>query len=505
MKRCNIFYIGFVLFSLILSVILSSATVNAECVNPDDHYNVDNDIEFCSGKFEVVEGLTIMSDGVNVKCVDTIFEGNDNSVGITIIGRNGITVSGCTFRNFSMGGIVMESDDIEIIDNSFIGAKNAGLGLSGIDNCLINGNNFMDNIGNGITGLNVDDSLIEGNNFDGNTLNGIFMNSSDSNIIFNNDFFDNQISGLQIVRSLYNNITYNRLSNGNSGLSGSNMILISTNSNRIFYNTFENSGVSQEETNDYCFDNNTFLNSQPPTDSNCISSDEPEFVPKDDNQSINDSVNNNTTGTESENNDTFIDTPPETIIKLIGTGEFTFPNDITLSDIKVILSDYYASLGLDQDIIDSRLDTDIKNALKWTRGSSITKRTIVSDHGTVFHTDIDISAVSDELRSGFLSWTHVKNIIVFEYINKSVVSSTQELQGNFDVIKADPLMAWHFPDPDYEINISYSTSQLTNGTTATMLLVQEELTWNKWILPVIIIPFIIVMYIHFNRYVKWSG
>jgi parallel beta-helix repeat protein len=497
-------------FSLFHLFVFFIATASAECVSPDGNLFVSEDIELCSGEYDLFEGLTVLSDGLRILCYGTVFNGNDNSAGITMIGRKEIMVSGCTFRNFSMGGIIMQSSGINISNNSFVQSKNAGLGLSDVGSSYIDNCVFSKNQGNGITGINFDDSDITYNVFEHNTLTGLFLNSSDFNNIKYNDLYENTVSGIQLISSSYSNITYNNFSsNGKSGLTGSNMVIKSTELNRIYYNIFENSGVLQQDVKDFCFDNNTYINSQPPPDIDCISFIESQEPVIDKTTEIETIVNKEEEfeGEEEPEIKEDQEKPGKTDepeISEVNYKRFDYSNSITRAQVEEILVSYYEFLGLRQDEIDTRLSHDINNALKWTKGSLISKSILVSKNGTLFTTDIDISPVKKKMRKGIFSWSTVKEAIVFEYIDKEVIGSTDHLHGNFKVIKADPLMAWHFPNPEFEINLTYSSQSAINGSTSTMLFVNEELRWNTWILPIVIIPFIIVVYIHFNRYMKWN-
>jgi parallel beta-helix repeat protein len=152
---------------------------------------------------------------------------------VTLIGNgtNNSTISG------GGKGIVLhiKSDYVNItgftIINSGNSAKNAGINLDNVNNCLIDNNSCSNNYG-GILINSSNDNIITNNTCNSNGKSGIYLYNSTRNQILNCNSSGNKVSGIYVYLA-NNNTIINCTSTNNIGISGHGIIITSAYNNTI--------------------------------------------------------------------------------------------------------------------------------------------------------------------------------------------------------------------------------------------------------------------------------
>ena len=264
-----------------------------------DHANDEDRIEVRAGTYYenvvVDKSINLMGEDKNTTFID-----GSGSGSVVHISADGVSVSGFTIRNTSLGSaglkiysnyctidnnIIKECGDginlkesevttvirnwitvnnfgiyadlsthIEIIDN-IINMNNDGITLWMSNSVELLKNKIENNSYNGILHLWSNHNQIDGNKIAWNDNFGIQMFNSDSNNIFGNDIVNNVYDGISLHKSCSNAILNNSIISNNNGTS----LWYYSNNNMILNNTFSNNdnGISLELSSYNLISNNT--------------------------------------------------------------------------------------------------------------------------------------------------------------------------------------------------------------------------------------------------------
>ena len=110
-----------------------------ECVVPEQGMEISENTLFCSGNFNLGEGISIISDNVVLDCDVASLVGDGLGYGILVKANDG-SIENCNLTNFEVGIYLEESSNNEILDNH-ISKNRFGIVLFGSE-----GNTIKDNI-----------------------------------------------------------------------------------------------------------------------------------------------------------------------------------------------------------------------------------------------------------------------------------------------------------------------------------------------------------------------
>ena len=153
---------------------------------------LDHDLT-CAG-----DGLIVGADGIRLNLNGHAISGSGSGVGISVIGRTGVSIVGGTLRNFQTGVLVLNSTAIQIRDNQFAGnVDGVDLQAGSVAN-TIKANHFQDHRTRGImlrggTSANV----IKENTLSGNRV-GILVNGPVGTTVKENTVSFSTLAGIRI-------------------------------------------------------------------------------------------------------------------------------------------------------------------------------------------------------------------------------------------------------------------------------------------------------------------
>ncbi|MEW6035234.1 MAG: right-handed parallel beta-helix repeat-containing protein, partial [Candidatus Micrarchaeota archaeon] len=176
------------------------------CTTPTDNYLVNNSTTFCPGTYYIndsgLPGVIIAGvNATNITCDGTVIIGNGAGYGFNATNRGGVTVSGCTFANYSTGMRLVTVSGLTIWNNSVENSSSVGIYL---DAPSSNNNASMNRLSGNVHGVyfNVDSGNSYYNVFEYNTIgrgtNGIYIYnpSSVTGAFRYNNFTGNTVENL---------------------------------------------------------------------------------------------------------------------------------------------------------------------------------------------------------------------------------------------------------------------------------------------------------------------
>ena len=185
------------------------------CTIPTDGMTITSDTMFCSGTYNLPNGINIGADNIVLDCSGatlnaTLSRPNDTSPGSGIIlsGRTGVTVKNCNVQGYEYG-----------------------IHLHSSSNNILTGNNASSNW-YGIFLLASSSNILTGNNASSNHWNGIYLHSSSSNTLRNNTANSNYHEGFSLYYSSGNTLIDNTASSSLMGI-----LLQGSSSNTLTGNT----------------------------------------------------------------------------------------------------------------------------------------------------------------------------------------------------------------------------------------------------------------------------
>lgn len=177
------------------------------------NFKLDHDVT-CAGN-----GLIVDADGIKLNLDGHTIAGSGSGVGISVIGRNSVSIKGGAVQNFATGVLVANSTAIVVLDN-LLAHNGDGIDLqAGSVGNTIKGNDFQDNLARGImnrgaTGANV----IKENTFTGNRV-GILLFGSVGTTVKENTVSSSVLAGIRVnVIATDNLIAENTVASNPAGI-----------------------------------------------------------------------------------------------------------------------------------------------------------------------------------------------------------------------------------------------------------------------------------------------
>jgi parallel beta-helix repeat protein len=127
----------------------SSTLVISSCVAPYDGFVADSDITLCSGTYYLSDAasdglIRFANSNIKIACNSTVIIGNGSGYGFYSDGKSGLSLTGCTIRNFSMG-IYLNNTYLSNFTNNSLFNNTYGVYLKGSSGNLFHSDNFTGN------------------------------------------------------------------------------------------------------------------------------------------------------------------------------------------------------------------------------------------------------------------------------------------------------------------------------------------------------------------------
>lgn len=114
---------------------------SAGCIIPSDNMEIQQNVLFCEGAFNIESGIKILNDNLLIECNSTALIGRGIGYGFLLKDRNGITIKNCNVSNYEIGIYLENTNDSAINYNSLTKNK---FGISLLNSYNNNAdNNFM--------------------------------------------------------------------------------------------------------------------------------------------------------------------------------------------------------------------------------------------------------------------------------------------------------------------------------------------------------------------------
>lgn len=187
----------------------TTTTTLPGCVNATDDMNIDSDTTFCTGVYNLPNGINIADSGITLDCNNSLLIGNfsieydefaerNNSVYTVNFGpgSDGVTVMNCKITNYT-GGIFVSTDNLVIYNNEIYNIQSVeeadvqgyGLWISGTGVNI--SNNVIHDTPEAMFIANTHNSSFTGNNIYNNTLGITVRDGSTNNVFADNSVCDN--------------------------------------------------------------------------------------------------------------------------------------------------------------------------------------------------------------------------------------------------------------------------------------------------------------------------
>ena len=127
----------------LLFVLLPMAS--AICVIPSENLEIKQAAVFCSGTYNLENGIKIVNDNLIVDCNNFILTGNGIGYGILLKDRQNVVVKNCNISNYEIG-IYLDNSSNNILKNNYLTRNKFGIALQDSAANDIDDNNFSDNI-----------------------------------------------------------------------------------------------------------------------------------------------------------------------------------------------------------------------------------------------------------------------------------------------------------------------------------------------------------------------
>jgi parallel beta-helix repeat protein len=215
---------------LLTTLIIISSFVSAECVIPYDGMIITEDTIFCSGEYELPNGISIGADNIVLDCNGAILNGIWPNRGVQLFQNNNVIIKNCNIQNYRVAISLHSSKNNTLIQNKVFNNKCSGIVFGGASSYNIISNNEISSNSRwcwgDVAGIRFtfysSHNIISNNNISNNWCSGIYIDHSSHNTIYNNNFDSNyygvEISGWSNLGgdnrlSLNNTVTKNNFKN----------------------------------------------------------------------------------------------------------------------------------------------------------------------------------------------------------------------------------------------------------------------------------------------------
>ena len=256
-----------------LPLTYDTGSLGNNCIEISEDYILHETIT-CDGD----NGITIAADDITLDCNGQMINGTGVGAGISIDGKSNVIIKNCTITNFYYGVKLLNTDNVQIIEENNIGNNTFyGVYVYQSNDTLINDSTIY-NDNNGVYMINVINTEISNNNIDLNRkFYGVYSYGSSGNVIQNNVMTDNY-HGIYFINSDSANVTGNDItesdvyslflhSTSDNSVFDSNTLGDSTDGIRIkgtsSTNLFSNNAISNNSeygVNSISSSSNTFVN-----------------------------------------------------------------------------------------------------------------------------------------------------------------------------------------------------------------------------------------------------
>jgi parallel beta-helix repeat protein len=187
---------------------------NNDCMN--SHNTVNNNTANENGEFGIFLWLDCPDSDISENTVK--FNGN---TGLSVSeGSTGCSIKGNTSQANTGGGLLVNSDNNEIVDNILMDNTNTGLGLNYANGNIVKDNQCTGNNTGGMWLTSASENAITDNTCDTNSGHGIVLTSGSSNndLTGNSADENGQVGILFLSQSNYNTVTWHSASNNSTGI-----------------------------------------------------------------------------------------------------------------------------------------------------------------------------------------------------------------------------------------------------------------------------------------------
>jgi parallel beta-helix repeat protein len=167
---------------------------------------------------DINDSIVIERDNIVVDGALHIVEGAGSGIGITLSGRNNVTIKNMTIKAFGGTSISLSNSAGNSISGNNITDNGGCIFLQSSSTNSISGNNITNNDNNGIILLNSEGNTVSGNNITANKPGAISFDYSDNNAISGNTITNN-VHGITLYSSSSNSFSENTIiANGYYGI-----------------------------------------------------------------------------------------------------------------------------------------------------------------------------------------------------------------------------------------------------------------------------------------------
>jgi parallel beta-helix repeat protein len=178
-----------------------------------DDLKLDRDL-ICAG-----DGLIVGADGIKVKLNGHSITGSGAGVGISVVGRTGVSISGGTIANFFAGVRLAESTDVVIKGTEFLENTDGVDCQAGCAANTIKENDFLNNRSRGVMLRSAtSDNEVKENTFTGDRV-GILLFGAIDTVVKENSVSGSLLAGIRInVLATGNLVAENRVFSNPAGI-----------------------------------------------------------------------------------------------------------------------------------------------------------------------------------------------------------------------------------------------------------------------------------------------
>lgn len=154
-----------------------------------DGCDVETNVTFGPGTYFAPRGLNVTADNVYIDCNGAVLQADRERTGITILNRQGVTVSNCVLENYNQGIVIQNSNTVQVLDSRISNSLNDGIRAIASQNLLLQ------------------DNILYRNQF------AIHFDATDDSMIVHNFLEENKNEQISIFSSSRNTVTENTVLN----------------------------------------------------------------------------------------------------------------------------------------------------------------------------------------------------------------------------------------------------------------------------------------------------
>ena len=228
-----------------------------KCTTPTDGMVIIENTTFCSGTYNLPNGISIGADNVELDCNNAILNGTTSVSGksaINISFINNIIIKNCVIENYHKGIVLFNSIGNQIRSNKLSYNRDGISLLYSKDNTIFNNFAYLNK--HGIRLTNSNKNIFMSNYASNNTAEGFYFEESNNNSILGSNVRHNDV-GIEISKSHNNLLNENYFVNNDKGIS-----LDKSNNNSIIANVIflNKEGIELGDSHDNAIKYNNIYN-----------------------------------------------------------------------------------------------------------------------------------------------------------------------------------------------------------------------------------------------------